>query len=377
MSFLSVLEEWPGERVRDLIERSSAADVERALAKNRLDPHDLAALLSPAASGCLEEIARVAQRATRWHFGRTIGLYVPVYISNVCAADCAYCGYATGSGNREKRRTLTEDEIRRECEALASIGFQNVLLLTGEAPAVVPVERIARAVSIAYEFFPSVSVEVYALDEAGYRTLVKHGLEGVTLYAETYDRATYGRVHFAGRKRDYPFRINAIERAGLAGVRRISIGALLGLHDWRVDGFWTALHGLYLQRHCWQSAVAISFPRLRHVPERFAIPCLLRDRELVQLMLATRLFLPEVGFNLSTREPADLRDRLIHLGVTMMSAGSSTRPGGYATHGAETLEQFEVEDTRSPADVVAAIRRAGYDPIWKDFDYAFEALKAQ
>jgi 2-iminoacetate synthase len=217
-------------------------------------------------------------------------------------------------------------------------------------------------------------VEVYALKEEDYRRLVDAGLEGVTLYMETYHRPTYAQVHLKGRKKDYEARLGAMEAAGRAGVRRLSIGALLGLYDWRLDGFWTGLHARYLQKECWQSAVAVSFPRLFHVPPRHTIQHPLSDKELVQLLLALRLFLPEAGFNLSTRERPGLRDRLIHLGVTMMSAGSSTRPGGYAHYGGETLEQFDTEDRRSPAEVAAAIRRAGYDPVWKDFDKAFHGV---
>jgi 2-iminoacetate synthase len=317
-------------------------------------------------------MAREARRLTRWHFGRTIGMYVPLYISNVCGADCVYCGYAVRSGNKERRLNLNRDEIRTECAALATEGFQNVLLLTGEARRAAPVAYIADAVAIAREFFPSVSVEVYSLDEDEYRLLCERGLEGVTLYMETYDRSVYKAVHLKGKKADYNYRLEAIERAGRAGARRLSVGALLGLADWRIDGFWTALHGRYLQKACWQSAISVSFPRLLHAPERFAIPRLVSDAELVQLMLATRLFLPEAGFNLSTRERPEFRDHLIPLGVTMMSAGSSTRPGGYATHIAETLEQFAIEDQRPPGKVAEAIRAKGYEPVWKDFDYAFD-----
>jgi 2-iminoacetate synthase len=217
---------------------------------------------------------------------------------------------------------------------------------------------------------------VYSLDEADYARLVGLGLEGVTIYMETYHRPTYGEVHLLGAKKDYDYRLDAIERAGRAGARKLSVGALLGLYDWRIDGFWAALHAKYLQKICWQSAVSISFPRLLHVPDRFDVPRLVSDRELVQLMLAIRLFLPEAGFNLSTRERAAFRDKLIPLGVTMMSAGSSTRPGGYGTYGDDTLEQFEIEDDRPAAEVVEAIRAAGYDPVWKDFDRAFTALDA-
>ena len=226
--------------------------------------------------------------------------------------------------------------------------------------------------ALAREFFPAVSVEVYSLDESDYRLLCQRRLEVVTLYMETYDRALYKAVHLKGEKTDYDYRLDASERAGRAGARRLGIGALLGLTDWQVDGFWTALHGRYLQRVCWQSAVSVSFPRLLHTPKRFSVPRLVSDAELVQLMLAMRLYLPEAGFTLSTRERSEFRDHLIPLGITMMSAGSSTRPGGYATHIDETLEQFAIEDRRPPAHVAEAIRAKGYEPVWKDFDYAFD-----
>jgi 2-iminoacetate synthase len=296
---------------------------------------------------------------------------VPLYLSNVCAADCTYCFYAKHSGGQGARQTLSPEEIRAECESLARHGFKTLLLVSGDAPRVTPVGYLAQAVAIAREYFPSVSVEVYALEEDDYRTLVAQGLEGVTLYMETYHRPTYAQVHLAGKKRDYDYRLGAIERAGHAGVRRLSIGALLGLSDWRLEGFWLGLHARYLQKECWQSAISISFPRLLHAPSRHLVHHPLSDKELVQLMVALRIFLPEVGFNLSTREPATLRDQLIPLGVTMMSAGSSTRPGGYTHKAEDILAQFEVEDRRSPAEVAEAIRRAGYDPVWKDFDAAF------
>ena len=374
MSFAEELGAWPRARIEQMLDEARPPDVEAAVAREQRGPADLCALLSRHARAYLEPMAQEARRLTRWHFGRTIGMYVPLYISNACGADCVYCGYAARSGNNAQRLNLSRDEIRVECAALAAEGFQNVLLLTGEAPGAAPVECIGDAVAIAREFFPSVSVEVYSLDEDEYGLLCQRGLEGVTLYMETYDQAVYKAVHLKGRKRDYQYRLDAIERAGRAGVRRLGIGALLGLSDWRVDGFWTALHGRYLQKACWQSAVSISFPRLLHAPPRFSVPCLVTEAELVQLMLAMRLFLPEAGFNLSTRERGEFRDHLIPLGITMMSAGSSTRPGGYATHISETLEQFAIEDRRTPAQVAAAIREKGYEPVWKDFDYAFDGI---
>jgi len=368
---LEMLNSWPEDRIRELVLQATISDVERALQRDNLSAQDFAALLSPSAAENLEDMARVSNRLTRQHFGRTISLYAPIYLSNVCTSDCIYCGYAIRSGMTGQRRTLTDSEIHTECRALAAHGFQSVLLLTGDAPKVASIEYLAKAVSIAREHFVSVSVEVYALDAEGYERLVHEGLEGVTLYMETYHRETYAKVHLTGRKTDFPYRLEAVERAGRAGTRRLGIGALLGLYDWRIDGFLTAMHAKYLQKKCWQSAVSVSFPRLLHAPHRYDVEKLPTDREFVQLILAMRLFLPEVGFSLSTRERPELRDRLISLGVTHMSAGSSTRPGGYASCGDQTLSQFEIEDRRSPKEVVEAIRSAGYDPIWKDFDHCF------
>jgi 2-iminoacetate synthase len=371
VGFATTLASWPEARLRELIARAAPADVTRALTRESLHPEDLAALLSPAAAPGLEAMAHLARRITRRQFGYTIGLFVPLYLSNICRSDCTYCGYAAHSGQKGDRRILKPAEIRAECETLAQQGFQNLLLLTGEAPRVSSVNYLVEAIAIAREYFPSLAVEVYAMDEADYRRLVDAGLEGVTLFMETYHRPTYAQVHLGGRKQDFDYRLGALERAGQAGVRRLGLGALLGLYDWRLDGFWLALHARYLQRECWQSAVSISFPRLRDVPARHQVQYPLSDREFVQLMLALRIFLPEAGFVLSTREQPELRDHLMPLGVTMMSAGSCTRPGGYSTYGEETLEQFEIEDRRSPAEVAAAIRRAGFDPVWKDFDRAF------
>lgn len=381
MSVATLLDAWPESRLQALYENMTPADVEAALAREERSLRDLAALLSPAARPHLETIAREAQRLTRQHFGRTISLYAPLYISNLCEADCAYCGFAARSGIREKRITLTPEMLREECRALAERGFENILLLTGEAPKAVTANDIAEAVAIAGEYFAGVSVEVYSLDSEDYRKLYDIGLEGVTLYMETYQQARYRQLHLQGQKTDYRYRLEALERAGEAGVRRLTLGVLLGLYDWRIDALWLGLHARYLQKHCWQSAVSVSFPRLRHTPARFRIENPVSDAGLVQTLLAMRLFLPEAGFNLSTREPAALRDRLIPLGITSMSAGSSTRPGGYAAcregvpdrtgERRQVLEQFEIEDHRTPEEVVAAIRRAGYDPVWKDFDRAF------
>lgn len=364
---------WPAERVAGLMAGMQPRHVETALHREERSLLDLAALLSPCAQAFLEPMAHEARRITRRQFGRVINLYAPLYLSNACAADCLYCGFAAQSGRRQRRITLNAGAIRAECRALAEHGFRSVLLLTGEAPHVTPLSYIGEAVAIAHDYFPSVSIEMFAMDREAYGDLCGRGLDGVTLYMETYHRPTYARVHPAGVKSDYAYRLGALERAGQAGARRLNLGALLGLFDCRVEAFWMALHARHLQKACWRSTVALSFPRLRNTPPRFEIPAPVGDADLVQLILALRLCLPECGFTLSTRESAEFRDALFPLGVTMMSAGSSTRPGGYATCGDETLEQFAVQDSRSPEAVAAAIRAAGYDPVWKDFDNAFFA----
>lgn len=372
MSFEPVIKTWPKERVKSLYKNITEDDVRAALDRQDRSLYDLAALLSTQARPFLEPMAREAQRLTRWHFGRTVSLYAPIYLSNLCAADCVYCGFSVRSKTTDKRITLKHEALRKECEALAVQGFKSVLLLTGDAPKAVNLDYIARSVEIALEYFPAVSVEIYALDLHGYERLTNAGIEGVTLYMETYDRDTYAQVHLEGDKANYDFRLDAIERVGDAGTRKISIGVLLGLFDWRTDVLWLALHAKHLQKKCWQSGLSISFPRLLHTPERFHVTNPVTDTDLVQIILAMRLFLPEAGFNLSTRETRELRDHLIPLGITSMSAGSSTRPGGYATTTDEVLQQFIIEDQRKPDEVIAAIQHAGYDPVWKDFDRAFD-----
>jgi 2-iminoacetate synthase len=375
VSFHETLEKWPADRVAGLLDGVGDADVERALRRRTRDVRDLAALLSPAARPHFEGMAVEARRLTRRHFGRVIGLYAPIYLSNVCTWDCAYCGFSVSSGRGRQRRTLSTSELKKECETLAGQGFRQVLLVAGDAPRIVHLDYLAGAVAAAREYFPSVSLEVQALGEHEYRRLCSLGIEGVTLYMETYNRDLYARLHRRGTKADFRYRLDAIEKAGRCGARRVNIGALLGLSPWRTEGFLLGLHGRYLQRTCWRSSLSVSFPRLRHVPEGFPIPSPVGDADFVQLMLALRLFLPEAGFTLSTRERPDFRDGLIPLGVTLMSAGSSTRPGGYAVdEEREALAQFETEDRRSAREVSAALRRAGYDPVWKDFDLAFDRV---
>ncbi|MGC9053636.1 MAG: 2-iminoacetate synthase ThiH [Candidatus Hydrogenedens sp.] len=376
-SFANILNKWNSELINEVYEKTNEDKVLYALGKESLSIEDLIALLSPKALPFLEKMAQKANRLTRWHFGRTISIYAPIYLSNLCASDCVYCYFASHSGIREKRVTLTEEQIRGECIELNKKGIQTILLLTGDAPKIVTVDYISQAVRIAKEYFKSVSIEVYSMDEEHYTQLANDGTEGVTLYMETYDKETYDKVHLSGKKKDYLYRLDALERAGRAGIRRLTCGVLLGLSDWRLDVVWLALHAKYLEKMCWKSVISLSFPRLKHTPSRFKVPHLVSLQELVQIITAMRLFMPYSPFNLSTRESAEVRNHLIPLGITSMSAGSSTRPGGYKIYQNVTdtqrpvLEQFEIDDHRTVEGVISAIKNKGYDPVWVDFEPGF------
>ena len=368
MSFLDMIKGFHPKDVEKLIESKGRRDVEHALRASRPDLDGFMALLSPAAEEYLEEMAQKAHAITVRRFGNIILLYAPLYISNECSNSCVYCGFNVT--NNIPRKTLTLDEIEKEAEALHGHGFRHVLVLTGEAPDRCGLGYIEAAIRRIRRFFGSIAVEIYPLDEAGYRRLVGAGVDGLTVYQETYDRDLYLALHPRGRKRDYTWRVLTPERGGRAGMRRIGIGALLGLSNFRVDGFFTGLHALYLQRHFWQSLVTVSFPRIRPAEGGFKPLREVTDKNLVQLICAMRLLIHDAGLVLSTRESSELRNNLLPLGITQMSAGSCTVPGGYA-HRPETVGQFEIHDTRSPEEVFAYIRSRGYDPVWKDWDTAF------
>jgi 2-iminoacetate synthase len=262
------------------------------------------------------------------------------------------------------------NEVVAEAKALHSHGFRHLLLVSGESPRHVPVEYLAEIAKKLSLMFSSLSIEVYPMDEKSYSTLVASGVDGLTIYQETYHPGRYKEVHPSGRKRNYNWRLDTADRGGQAGFRRLNIGALLGLSNWRVEGAYLALHADYLARLYWRSHVSISFPRLRPAAGKYKPEFPVSDAHMVQLMCALRLWMPEAGLVVSTREPAKLRDHLVPLGVTQMSAGSKTAPGGYATHPNQE-GQFEVSDHRSPEEVVKVIADKGYEPVWKDWDRAF------
>ncbi|HET9443449.1 MAG TPA: 2-iminoacetate synthase ThiH [Acidimicrobiales bacterium] len=352
--------------LRRLVDRAGPAEVDRALRRPRRDLGDFAALISPAAAPRLEDMAGLAHETTVRRFGRTIRLFAPLYLSNECVSTCTYCGFS--AGNRIARRTLGLDELEAEAAELRRRGFRHLLLVAGEHARILSKDHLVACAERLAPVVPSLSVEVQVWDAATYGRLVGAGCDGLVVYQETYDRDTYAAVHLKGKKRNYDWRLGAPDRAAAVGMRKLGVGALLGLHpDWRAEALAVAAHAKALVRRWWRCEVAVSLPRLRPAAGGFEPAVAVDDRSFTQLLCALRLVLPDVGISLSTREPAALRDALVPLGVTHMSAGSHTEPGGYAAP-SDGEPQFEVSDTRSPAELAATLRVAGYDPVWKDWE---------
>lgn len=354
----------PGRFAQHLANFAPPADVDVVTALAQPTLAHLPALLSEEASPYLEEMAQRARQVTLQRFGRAVRLFAPLYVSNACLSTCTYCGFAKDLDIA--RRTLTVDEVVEEAKALVDKGFRHLLLVSGEHRIEVSQDYLVACVEALRPLVPSISIETQTWSDDTYARLVEAGLEGVVHYQETYDRDRYAEVHVAGWKRDYDRRLSSTERAAEAGVRRLGIGALLGLStDWRADVQAVAEHAVWLQRHYWRTEVTVSLPRIKPSASGFQPLVPVTDAEYVQAMAALRLVAPEVGIVLSTREPAALRDGLVRIAVTTMSAGSSTEPGGYL-HPGEAQEQFSISDERSPAEVAAMLEAAGYEPVWKD-----------
>ena len=365
-TFAHQLSRLPVAELRAVAEDFRDRDVVRALSTSPPDRtlRDFAALLSPAGGERLEDLAGTSHRLTVSRFGRTMHMYAPLYLSNECLTTCAYCGFAKNLP--VVRKTLGEASARQEAEHLRRYGFRSVLLLTGEHERRTGVEFLERHLRVLRAVVPSLAVEVQVWGETDYRRLGDAGCEGVVIYQETYHPGRYSEVHLAGRKREYRWRLLGPERAARAGMRRVGIGALLGLHDdWRFEAVATAAHARFLTRRFWRSQVTVSVPRIRPSASGFQPRTEISDRELAQLICALRLFLPDAGLVLSSREAAEVRDGLHRIGITHTSAGSHTEPGGYE-HPGEAEEQFEVADHRSPAEVADSLRTMGYEPVWED-----------
>jgi len=313
----------------------------------------------------LEELALAAHELTIRRFGKTIDLYAPIYLSNNCVNACRYCGFNRNSDI--KRMTLTTGEVLQEAQHLTGLGHRHILLVAGEDHRAVPLTFLETIASQLKGRVAKLLIETQPFDEPSYRRLLAAGIDGVTLYQETYHEKTYKEMHPSGPKSDFRSRMEAISNAGRAGMRFLGIGALLGLHDWRFEAVALIDHARRLQRQFWKSQINISFPRIRDCASAFHMPSPVPDRELVQMIILLRLALPDAGLVISTREKPELRNHLVRLGITQMSAGSVTSPGGY-TKNDHTGEQFHIEDTRSPASIAKMITTSGYQPVWKNWE---------
>jgi 2-iminoacetate synthase len=355
----------------EAIENVTPAQVERILAQppGRYSLQRLLTLVSPAARPYLELMAQQARRLTIQRFGRTIQLYAPLYVSNVCVNSCRYCGY--NCKTNVKRTRLTIEQAMTDAKVIAAEGFRHLLLVSGEDRSWVTVDYLADLAGRLREMFSSLSIEIYPLGREEYTALFAAGIDGVALYQETYDRDIYANYHIAGPKRNYDYRLDAPDRFAAAGMRQLGLGVLLGLADWRIETLAMAEHAAYLMRRYWKSRIDFSFPRIRPAANvMHQWPHAVSDEELVQMMLALRLCFADTGIVLSTREAPEFRDRMINICITRISAGSRTNPGGYASE-KEAAEQFVVADDRSPAQVAAVIEQSGHEPVWKDWDAGF------
>jgi 2-iminoacetate synthase len=394
VSFVDEFNTLPLESLLSCSLEAAPDQARQALDKPRPALADFARLISPAAAPCLEEMAVRSQALTRRRFGKVMRLFAPLYLSNECVNNCKYCGFSRD--NPIARVTLSVPEVLREARALREQGFRNILLVAGEHPKFVSGPYLADCIRALHAEVPGISLELAPMETEDYIPLVQAGADGLVVYQETYDRAVYAEMHTAGPKRNFDWRLQTPERAYAAGFRRLGISPLYGLADWRREAICLAAHALYLLRHCWKAQLTVSLPRLRPCAGEFQPPAPMSERDLVQLVCALRLLLPDTGLVLSTRESAKLRDGLIPLGITMISAGSHTEPGGYTGAGREKLHQtlrgrmvelaagasewasgatgqFDIADDRSPDQVAELLRHLGYEPVWKDWDAALTA----
>ncbi|MBO9496430.1 2-iminoacetate synthase ThiH [Thalassotalea sp. G20_0] len=372
MTFLDHFNQIQWDELKMTIHSQTAADVENALHSTRLNHQQFLALISPAAEPYLEAMAQKSRQLTRQRFGNTLQLFIPLYLSNKCTNICTYCGFSLG--NKIRRKTLKMDELDQEVAAIKKMGFDHILLVTGEAPGTVGVSYIKSVIERLRPHFSHISIEIQPLDQEDYQSLMAAGLDAVLVYQETYHRSAYEQYHLRGSKMNFNYRLETADRLGRAGIDKIGVGALIGLEDWRTDSAMVAAHLDYLEKTYWRTRYSISFPRLRPCEGDFQPVSVISDRQLVQLICAYRLFKPEAELSLSTRESATFRDNVLPLGITTMSAYSSTHPGGYADDnilGNEDLEQFTIDDNRRPEAVADAIRAKGLEPVWKDWSHCF------
>lgn len=364
-NFKDIFLQYSWDEVLQSIMDKDSNDVLRAIENPKRDLEDFKALISPAASNYIEEMAVESNKITKKRFGNTMQLFAPMYLSNECQNICTYCGFSLT--NKIPRRTLTDDEILKEVAFIKSKGFDTILLVTGEANTTVGVSYFKNAIRLIRKHFSNISIEVQPLDEDEYKLLSAHGLYGVLVYQETYHQEEYKKHHPKGKKSNFFYRLETPDRLGRAGVHKIGLGALFGLEDWRADSYFTALHLAYLKKTYWKTKYSISFPRLRPFSGGLDPKVEMTDRDLVQTICAYRLLDEDLELTISTRESEVFRNNAFHLGITSMSAESKTNPGGYVVD-PQSLDQFEISDERSTEEVVGMLRNKGVDVVWKDWE---------
>lgn len=368
--FSDIIDRWDWQETVERIAAMTPVDVDRALASPVPGIDEFMALISPAADSRLEKMARLSRQITLRRFGRTMSMYIPMYITNSCTNACVYCGF--NRHNLFRRVILTPDQIADECRAIKQLApFDNLLLVTGENPAVAGTDYLEKALEVCRPFFNSLTLETMPLPTEDYARLAGSGLNGVVCFQETYHRHNYRKYHPSGMKSDFEWRLNGFDRMGKAGLHRIGMGVLIGLEDWGADVTMMARHLQYLRQRYWRTRFSVNFPRMRPAAGGYTPNVVMSDRELARVIFAFRIFDPDVDISISTRETPAFRDNMASLGVTSMSAGSKTDPGGYFTY-PESLEQFSVSDPRTPAEVAAALTAMGYEPVWKDWDRVFD-----
>lgn len=367
-TFKAVFEQYNWNDIQTKIYQSTTIDVQRALAKSKKKLEDFMVLISPAAQTYLEEMAQISHFLTKKRFGKTIQMYAPLYLSNECQNICTYCGFSLD--NKIKRVTLKDSEILLEVAELKKMGFDHVLLVTGEANYTVNINYFLNAIDLIKKDFSNVSVEVQPLSTEEYIQLHEAGVYSVLVYQETYHQEVYKQYHPKGKKSNFDFRLETPDRVATAGIHKIGLGVLLGLENWRTDSFFNALHIDYLQKNYWKSKYSVSFPRLRPAEGVLEQNFIMDDKDLLQLICAYRIWNEDLEISISTRENETFRNHSIPIGVTSMSAASKTNPGGYVVN-VESLEQFEISDERSANEISNLIKNAGYEPVWKDWDIAY------
>ncbi len=368
--FYDELKKYDWDETTQAIASKTNRDVEIALSKTRLSVDDFMALISPAAIPYLEQMAQLSHKYTLERFGKTISMYIPLYVSNACTNSCVYCGF--NHNNPLKRITLTMEQIKAECEAIKKLGpFENLLLVSGEFPTLNGVNYLENALNVTRPYFNNLTIEVMPMKERDYARLTHSGLNGVVCFQETYNEANYKKYHPHGMKSIFEWRVNGFDRMGMAGVHKIGMGVLIGLEDWRTDVTMMAIHLQYLRKNYWKTRYSINFPRMCPSEGGYQPKVIMSDKELAQVTFAFRIFDHDVDISYSTREKPDFRANMMKLGVTSMSAGSKTEPGGYVST-PDALEQFEVTDNRSPLEVAEEIKRLGYEAVWKDWDKIFD-----